>query len=131
MQVYSDLHCTQNVRFVVLSYFLEFRIMEDAGVAEKLRSVPEDGQGIDVAYLEEELFKAEQELGTSGITQTAVAPKPEREYRKLYRHVIFTVPTSSNPSSTTAPMKRGEQLMRLASRFDALIICNDVYDLYH
>jgi hypothetical protein len=33
--------------------------MEDAGVTGKLRSVQEDGQGIKLAYLEEELFKAE------------------------------------------------------------------------
>jgi DNA-binding transcriptional MocR family regulator len=128
MQVYSDPHYTQYVWFVVPSYMLAFRIMEDAGFAGKLRSVPEDGQGIDVDYLEKELSKSETELATSGITQSAIALKPEREYRKLYRHVIFTVPTFSNPSSTTVSMKRREQLVRLARRFDALIICDDVYD---
>ncbi|KAJ4315642.1 Valine--pyruvate aminotransferase [Neodidymelliopsis sp. IMI 364377] len=102
--------------------------MFDAGFAGKLRSVPEDEEGIDIVYLEEELRKAEQTLDVSDNKQSRAKFKPQRGYRKFYRHIIFTVPTFSNPSSKTISMQRREQLVRLARQFDALIICDDVYD---
>lgn len=48
--------------------------------------------------------------------------------RKLYRHVIYVVTTSSNPSGKTWSLKRREGLVRLAHKYDALIISDDVYD---
>lgn len=48
--------------------------------------------------------------------------------RKLYRHVIYVVPTSSNPSGKTMSLRRREGLVRLARAHDALVVCDDVYD---
>ncbi|KAJ4148301.1 hypothetical protein LMH87_002778 [Akanthomyces muscarius] len=49
--------------------------------------------------------------------------------RKLYRHLIYTVPTCSNPSGVTMSLERREGLIKLARMYDALIISDDVYDL--
>lgn len=50
------------------------------------------------------------------------------QYRKHYRHIIYVVPTCSNPSGKTMSLRRREALVRLARKYDALIICDDVYD---
>lgn len=55
--------------------------------------------------------------------------KPKRSYSKYYRHVIYCVPTFSNPSSRTMPLERRTELIKVAREFDALIIADDVYDL--
>lgn len=55
--------------------------------------------------------------------------KDSGEHRKFYRHIIYCVPTCSNPSGKTMSVRRREGLVRLARKYDALIICDDVYDL--
>lgn len=42
------------------TYFLACRIFEDAGFHGRLRSVPEDDEGIDVGFLAEQIKKSEQ-----------------------------------------------------------------------
>lgn len=54
--------------------------------------------------------------------------RPERRWRKIYRHIIYAVPTFANPSSMTMSLQRRQQLVRIARRYDALIITDDVYD---
>lgn len=54
--------------------------------------------------------------------------KPDRPYSKYYRHVIYCVPTFSNPSSGIMSLERRQALIRLARRHDALIVADDVYD---
>lgn len=53
------------------------------------------------------------------------APLPST---KIYRHLIYAVPTFSNPSSQLMSLRRREQLVRVAREHDALIITDDVYD---
>lgn len=54
--------------------------------------------------------------------------KPARPWGKIYRHIIYAVPTFSNPSSKTMTLRRREELVRVARDFDALIVTDDVYD---
>ena len=42
------------------------RIFEDSGFSGRLRSVPEDDEGIDIVYLEQELQKAEKQARLDG-----------------------------------------------------------------
>ncbi|PYH83678.1 putative aminotransferase [Aspergillus uvarum CBS 121591] len=126
LQVFSDPVYTRNVWVVAPTYHLAGRIFDDAGFADRLRAVPLDAAGLDLAYLREELiaaeFKASRELN--------LIPeyKPKRSWRKIYKHVIYATPTFSNPSTLTLSLSDREQLVRLAREFDAVIITDDVYD---
>lgn len=51
-----------------------------------------------------------------------------RPWAKVYKHVIYAVPTFSNPSSKTMSLRRREELLQVAREYDALIITDDVYD---
>lgn len=57
--------------------------------------------------------------------------KELRSYRKLYRYVIYCVPIFSNPSGRIISPARRQQLIRLARKYDALVIADDVYDFVY
>jgi DNA-binding transcriptional MocR family regulator len=105
---------------------LAFRIFGDAGFEKKLRAVPEDEEGLDVAYLRTAIEKSEKEAQANGNDEPQFkSPKP---WSKMYKHVIYCVPTFSNPSSKTMSLARREELVRIAREYDALIVTDDVYD---
>lgn len=54
--------------------------------------------------------------------------KPPKPWRKIYKHVIYGVPTFANPSGKIMSLRRREALVRLARQYDALIVTDDVYD---
>ncbi|KAF7589799.1 hypothetical protein BBP40_003861 [Aspergillus hancockii] len=120
LQVFTDPTHTRYVWTVEPIYHLVFPIFQDAGFYSRLKAVPEDESGIDVNFLEKALQKIATEQPPVGA--------PERPYRKTYTHVIYCVPTFSNPSGTTMPLSRREALVRVARKYDALIISDDVYD---
>ncbi|KAL5343053.1 pyridoxal phosphate-dependent transferase [Aspergillus crustosus] len=125
LQVFTDPVVTRNVFVVEPAYFLSFRVFEDAGFHGRLRGVPEDEEGVDLGFLKEMLEMLERD-GNS--TEDQKPFKPPRPYRKLYRHVIYCVPTFSNPSGRIMSLARRRELVRLARKHDALIIADDVYD---
>ena len=59
------------------------------------------------------------------VTQVYKHPGP---HRKIYKHVIYVVPTYANPSGKTMSLRRRQGLVDLARKYDALVICDDVYD---
>lgn len=127
---------TRAVWIAAPCYFLGCRIFSDAGFAprdRRLRAVPEDDEGIDVGVLERGMRELDKEeegegrrrcIGGGGVKD----PGP---LRKIYRHVVYCVPSFSNPSGKTMSLARREALVRLAREFDALVICDDVYDHLH
>lgn len=60
LQVFTDPVYTRNIWIVAPSYMLAFRIFDDSGFSKKLRSVPEDDQGIDIEFLRREIRKSEE-----------------------------------------------------------------------
>ena len=54
--------------------------------------------------------------------------KPQRAWNKVYRHIIYAVPTFANPSSKTMSLERRQQLIAVAREYDALVVTDDVYD---
>lgn len=126
LQVFTDPAYTRNIWIVAPAYFLAFRIFEDAGFARSMRAVPEDEEGIDVAFLAEKLRESEEKAKRDGIERPRY--KRQRGYAKVYKHVIYCVPTFANPSSRTMSLARRQQLVRLAKEFDALVVADDVYD---
>ncbi|KAM0255183.1 hypothetical protein ACHAQJ_006026 [Trichoderma viride] len=127
LQSFTDPHYTRAVWMVAPCYYLASSIFEDSGFAGRLRAAPEDDEGLDIEELEKRLgaWESEEKL------KSHLEPKPFKDpgpYRKLYRHVIYAVPTCSNPSGGTMSIRRRESLVKLARKYDALVICDDVYD---
>ena len=126
LSVYTDPEYTRDVWIVAPAYFLAFRIFEDAGFGDKMRAVPEDEEGVDISYLRREIEKSEDKARKKGMEKPRF--KPERKRAKVYKHIIYCVPTFANPSSRTMTRERRADLVRLAREFDALIVSDDVYD---
>ncbi|CZT07328.1 related to aminotransferase [Rhynchosporium agropyri] len=119
LQVYTDPLKT-NVWMVAPCYFLACRMFEDAGLT--LRAIEEGNGGIDLVALEKQLEKTSREGGES---KPLKRPTP---WSKIYSNIIYCVPTFSNPSGKTMSLSTRESLVRLARKYDALIITDDVYD---
>lgn len=131
LDVYTDPEYTRNIWIVAPAYFLAFRIFEDAGlgVGGKMRAVAEDEEGVDIEVLKREIWRSEEEAKRrEGKEGARPRYKPERKRAKVYKHVIYCVPTFANPSSRTMSLDRRKELVRLAREFDALVVCDDVYD---
>jgi DNA-binding transcriptional MocR family regulator len=126
--VYTDPAYTRKIWIVAPAYFLAFRIFEDAGFGGRMRAVPEDGEGLDIAFLEREVRKSEERDSMRGENVSGPVYKPQRARAKVYRHVVYCVPSFANPSSRTMSLRRREQLVRLARRYDMLLVADDVYD---
>ena len=105
---------------------LAFRVFEDAGFSGKMRAIPEDEEGVDINYLRRALKKSEEEARRKGVDRPVY--KPERKRAKVYKHVIYCVPTFANPSSRTWSLSHRQDIVRLAREFDALVVADDVYD---
>ncbi|KAG6006003.1 hypothetical protein E4U54_000254 [Claviceps lovelessii] len=119
---------TRAIWMVEPCYFLACPIFTDAGFEGRLHGVPEDEQGLDIDFLRSALEGME---GVGGRQQHPSRPtlKTHQRYPKLYKHVIYAVPTFSNPSGKTMSLRRRRQLVRLAREYDALVVTDDVYDV--
>ncbi|KAJ5937655.1 hypothetical protein N7454_003997 [Penicillium verhagenii] len=126
LAVFTDPVYTRNVWQVDPTYFLAGRIFDDAGFAGRVRAVPEDDQGIDLDFLESGLRASEDQAAAKGNDTPKI--KPPRSWRKIYKHVIYAVPTFANPSTKIMSLHHREQLIRLARKYDALVVTDDVYD---
>ncbi|KAK3671300.1 Valine--pyruvate aminotransferase [Recurvomyces mirabilis] len=126
LSVYTDPSYTRNIWIVAPAYMLAFRVFEDAGFAGKMRAVPEDEEGIDLSYLHEELKKSKDMDKENG--QEVPRYKLNRPWAKIYKHIIYCVPTFANPSSRTMSLAHRTELVKMARAHDALIISDDVYD---
>ncbi len=126
LQVYTDPGYTKNVIMVTPTYFLATRIFEDNGFVGRLKGVPEDEEGLNIGRLRALLAVAEMEGPPKG-------PRTKRPLggQKLYRYIIYCVPTFANPSGKVMSLRRRQQLVDLARVHDALIITDDVYDMLH
>ncbi|ETS80063.1 hypothetical protein PFICI_07592 [Pestalotiopsis fici W106-1] len=115
---------TRKIWMIEPSYFLACPIFEDSGFEGHLRGVPEDDEGIDIGFLRAGLEESEKEAAPA-----SPKLKTSARYGKLYKHIIYMVPTFSNPSGKTTSLRRRQELVRLAREFDALVITDDVYDV--
>ncbi|GLI71865.1 valine--pyruvate aminotransferase [Penicillium ochrochloron] len=126
MAVFTDPVYTRGVWMVDPTYHLAGRIVDDAGFAGRVRGVPEDDEGIDLAFLESGLRAAEEKAHAEGNTEPKF--KPPRPWRKIYKYIIYAVPTFANPSTKVMSLGHREELVRLARKYDALLVTDDVYD---
>ena len=126
LQTYTDPVFTRNVWMVAPTYYLACRIFDDSGFAGRLRAVPEDREGLDIDFLTKHIAKSEEIAKSEGNLEPKF--KPPRPWRKIYKHIIYAVPTFANPTSKLMSLRRRQELVRLARKYDALIITDDVYD---
>ncbi|KAI1193107.1 PLP-dependent transferase [Nemania serpens] len=143
LQSFTDPARTLAVWVVAPCYFLACPIFADAGFAGRMRGAPEDDEGVDVVVLEREMEELERRVaggddegeggrggeggGERGGRRTWY--KDPRPHRKIYRHVVYCVPAFSNPGGRTMTLERRRALVALARRRDALVVCDDVYDM--
>ena len=127
LQNFTDPVYTRNVWMVSPTYFLACRIFDDAGFSGKLRAIPEDVEGVDVSVLEGCMEDSEQAAMASNNLMPKL--KSHRPWRKIYKHVIYAVPTFANPSGRVISLHRRQALIRIARKYDALVITDDVYDM--
>lgn len=66
LQGFTDPVYTRHIWMVSPTYFLACRIFDDAGFKGRLRSVPEDAEGIDVAFLRNALRRSDEEAAVNG-----------------------------------------------------------------
>jgi DNA-binding transcriptional MocR family regulator len=66
LQTFTDPLYTRNVWMVAPTYYLACRIFEDSGFAGKLRSVPEDDEGIDLDTLSRHISRSEDKAQAEG-----------------------------------------------------------------
>ncbi|KAE8146893.1 aminotransferase [Aspergillus avenaceus] len=125
LQCFSDVNYTRAVWVVAPCYHLACGIFEDNGFAGRLYAVHEDDEGIDLETFDRQLQEFENQDKPNRDLKPFKQPSVER---KLYRHLIYTVPTCSNPSGLTMSLSRREGLVRLARKYDGLVISDDVYD---
>lgn len=123
LQSYTEPVYTKAIWAIAPCYYLACPIFEDSGFKGRLRAVPEDSEGIDLDFLEEGLRGFE-----AGIDPNEQPVYKDPEHRKVYRHIIYVVPSSANPSGKTMTLRRRTELVRLARKYDCLVICDDVYD---
>ena len=126
LSVYTDPAYTRKIWIVAPAYMLAFRIFEDVGFSGKMRAIREDDEGVDLAALRRGLEKSEAEARRSGVDKPQY--KPNRKRAKVYKHVLYCVPTFSNPSSRTMSLQHRTELVRIAREFDMLLVADDVYD---
>ncbi|KAI2602148.1 pyridoxal phosphate-dependent transferase [Hypoxylon sp. NC1633] len=124
LQSFTDPNYTRAVWMLAPCYHLACDIFEDSGFKQRLRAFPEDEEGVDLEALERGIQKLEKEQAK--VQRTSY--KDPGKYRKHYRHIIYAVPTCANPSGKTMTLARRNGLVELARKYDALIICDDVYD---
>lgn len=114
------------------TYFLACPIFEDNGFMGKLRGIPENSEeGLDIEFLRREIRCAE-DAAVKAAEENSILDTPifkrGKTYPKIFKYVIYLVPTFSNPSGKTLSLRMRKELVSLAREYDALLISDDVYD---
>ncbi|KAI0100452.1 PLP-dependent transferase [Hypoxylon sp. NC0597] len=129
LQRFTDPLYTRRMFLVEPAYFLAIQTFLDAGFGQKMQGIPEDDEGIDLEFLQRRLEEEENGSSHESHESTASPTKPEHlGYGKLYKYVLYVVPTLSNPTGKTMSTHHRKALVELARKYDILLIADDVYD---
>lgn len=120
---------TRRAFLITPTYYLINGLFIDAGFGGKLSGIVEDDDGqIDLDDLCEKLeFYENQQVQVEDYKKTI--DDPGRTPKKIYRYVIYLIPTFSNPKGGTLSKENRIKLIEIARKYDMLIISDDVYDL--
>ncbi|KAL2202349.1 putative aminotransferase [Sarocladium strictum] len=125
LQVCTDPVYTRGIWIVEPTYFLARRIWLDAGFGDKMYPVPDHGSGIDLAAWRRRLSEVDREKTWPN---TPASKHQSAGFLKVFRHIMYLVPTNSNPIGHTISYDMKVQIVELAREFDILVISDDVYD---
>ncbi|CAD6446405.1 aac9587a-fa7b-4ecf-8fae-b044ef7c8b85 [Sclerotinia trifoliorum] len=121
LQTYTDAMVTR-VWMVTPGYFLAGRIFDDSGL--RVKAVGEGDEGVNL----EDLERMMEGAGKEDMGLKPIKDAKSRPWGKIYKNIIYCVPTFSNPSGKTMSLSCRISLVKLARKYDALIITDDVYD---
>lgn len=123
---------TRQAFVITPTYFLINDCFIDAGFSNKITAIDELGGGrIDLEGLENKLRELEEEhKGEDDSTDLQLISNPLKPYhKKIYRYVLYCIPTYANPSGETYTLETRQKLIELARKYDMLILADDVYDM--
>lgn len=122
----TDPKYTERIFVVTPCYFLINPSFIDAGYSGKISSINETPHG----KYQIDLDKLECQLKQLSPQPIDLQSDPcDRPAQKIYKSVIYMVPSFSNPGGLTYSLETRLKLIELARQYDMLIICDDVYDL--
>lgn len=125
---------TRQAFIVSPTYFLINDCFIDAGFGDKkLTAIDElpETNSIDFKLLQDKLEYFESINDTNALDTDCIVNRERPLGKKIYKYVMYCVPTFANPSGMTLSMEAKLKLIDMARKYDMLIICDDVYDILH
>lgn len=124
---------TKRIFIISPTYFLINSVFIDNGYAGKLSAITESDNGvIDFADLETQLSRIEAQTPSKRpLTKEDISLTydPYKALKKIYNYVLYIVPTFSNPKGGSLSDADKMRLIKIARKYNMLIICDDVYEL--
>lgn len=100
------------------TYFLSIRMLESEH-GMKYASVPVDDEGIVPSELEK-VLQAHQDYRPRELTE-----------RKPFWAMLYLIPVYHNPTGVCLSPDRCREVIKLARKYNLLVLCDDVYNLLH
>ena len=100
------------------TYFLARGLFLDHSHAYRFEPVQQDEHGLDIAMLER-ILEAKSDSRPFDIAQDR------------FPFMLYCVPTFNNPTSRVLSAERRRKLVKLAYKYNVLVVCDDVYDVLH
>ncbi|ORY01233.1 PLP-dependent transferase [Basidiobolus meristosporus CBS 931.73] len=97
------------------TYFLALDLVREQRKDSTILPVPTDESGIILENLEDLLKKH--------------SPKEKNIWPNRFPFMLYLVPTHNNPTGRSLTHERRVELVKLAAKYNVLVVCDDVYDI--
>ncbi|KAL7273633.1 Valine--pyruvate aminotransferase [Rhizina undulata] len=122
---------TKRAFIVSPTYFLATKIFEDAGFAHIMTPIRSLDHTIDFPSLLSHLSHISSttpDVPLSEGLKPIVSSTGKRREKRIYKYVLYCVPTYSNPTGQTWDLATRQRLVEIAREWDILLVSDDVYD---
>ncbi|CAI4038622.1 hypothetical protein SMKI_05G2340 [Saccharomyces mikatae IFO 1815] len=118
---------TRQAFIITPTYFLINDCFRDAGFKGRITAINEKSHdSIDFESLVAALDHHEGESQPDSTTEIIQGPALTK---KIYKYVLYCIPTFANPSGNTYSLETRRRLIDIARKYDMLVISDDVYDI--